>query len=181
MSLPSKQYNVSSTLTGKSKIIDNLICPCYITLMIDYRFMERVDKTTDCWFFIIKDPQGYGRFRCQGRTYPAHRYAYQVFKGLIPQDKLVLHKCNNKNCVNPKHLYLGTATDKAIICYKRGNSGLKPNQGERNKFTKLTVTQVKQIKLLLEKGGKLREIAPLFGICKSTVMLIKSNKTWRHV
>jgi len=78
------------------------------------RFYEKTktDEKTGCliWQSCIH-PCGYGRFKIKGKTQLAHRVAWVLEYGEIPEDILVLHKCNNRLCVNVKHLKLGTHQD----------------------------------------------------------------------
>ena len=88
------------------------------------KFWEKVDvkSTNECWNWIgAKKPSGYGNCYCIDRyTYrSAHRLSWEIHNGAIPDGKLVLHKCDNKSCVNPGHLYLGTQSDNISDIMKR--------------------------------------------------------------
>lgn len=81
-------------------------------------FWKRVGKLgteAGCWLWTSSvDKDGYGRFECgthklgTGKTWRAHRYAFTLFRGLIPEGQLVCHHCDTPGCVNPVHLFLGS-------------------------------------------------------------------------
>ena len=76
------------------------------------RFEKKIIMTKDCWFWSAsKTKQGYGMFSYDGKSIPAHRFAYIAYKGPIEQDKIVHQSCNNTYCVNPEHLYLTTKSE----------------------------------------------------------------------
>ncbi len=80
-------------------------------------FLDKIEKTNNCWIWKGQiNKAGYGRYQ---QKY-AHRLSYEYHKGKIPKDKMICHKCNNKLCVNPDHMYLGTAYDNAQDAIKCG-------------------------------------------------------------
>lgn len=80
---------------------------------LEDRFLLKVRKTDDCWFWIGARASfdGYGSIRFQGKNMSAHRASYMLYKGPIPPGMYVCHTCDTPPCVRPEHLFLGTHTD----------------------------------------------------------------------
>ena len=97
------------------------------------RFLAKVDKTDSCWIWTAaKSKRGYGWFR-DGALHQAHRYSFKLFKGDIPNGLLVCHACDVPSCVNPNHLWLGTAKDNTA---DRDIKGRRPKKYNKNKAVK---------------------------------------------
>lgn len=76
------------------------------------RFWSKVTKTDGCWVWAAsRGRQGYGHFDLDGKIEKAHRVAYQLVLGPIPDGAFILHSCDNPPCVNPAHLRVGTHVD----------------------------------------------------------------------
>ena len=89
------------------------------------KFWTRVNKqdSEECWNWLgAKDINGYGKFSFLGRTILAHRLAWKITYGDIPEGLLILHKCNNSSCVNPQHLYVGNQSNNMLDRTKSGYS-----------------------------------------------------------
>jgi len=143
---------------------------------IEDRFWEKVDKSDGCWKWkghlskaSMSKGGGYGRLLSGGRQVLAHRSSFQIHFGEIPEGMNVCHTCDNRACVNPKHLFLGTQSDNLIDALKKGRA---PN-------TKLTEPDVLKIKQC--EGMFLREIADKFDVSISQVWNIRSGNHWSHV
>src|ERR1700733_2081816 len=93
------------------------------------RFWNKVKKTDGCWEWQKAKNQngaGYGVLRVNGKNELAHRISYVINNGSIDSDLWVLHKCDNKQCVRPDHLFLGTRSDNIRDMYSKGR-GNRPN------------------------------------------------------
>ena len=72
------------------------------------------NPVSGCWDWVGHKRKGtYGDFKVKGKNIQAHRASYEVFIGVIPEDKLICHKCGNPSCVNPEHIYAGTHKENA--------------------------------------------------------------------
>ena len=136
----------------------------------------------DCWEWQgASDGRGYGHFSFKHRADKAPRIAWFLFSGTYPGKLDVLHKCDNPPCVNPNHLFLGTAKDNAIDMVKKGRCKSKGLPGEQSGNAKLTTNQVILIKRLLALGYGTTLIGKQFNVYPSTIHFIKQGETWRHI
>jgi len=119
-------------------------------------------------------PNGYGQVHLDGRTAYAHRVVWELVNGPVPKGAFVLHTCDNRRCVNPAHLWLGTYLDNIHDMTAK----LRHAHGTRNGHAKLTVAEVKSIRRMI---GTHTEIAACFGVSQPLVSMIKTGRIWRHV
>lgn len=145
------------------------------------RFWSKVDKRgpNDCWEWQGGiDGKGYGAFWDikNKRQIIASRMAYIITNGSIPNGKMICHKCDNPRCVNPIHLYAGTAHDNMVDKVRRGRANTP--RGEKHGASKLTRTQVLEIIELRKKGEKLDKIAERFSISFQHVSDICHRRKW---
>lgn len=130
---------------------------------------------TGCWEWQgAKLWNGYGRLAPLNGEYLAHRASYAVAKGEIPEGLKVLHKCDNRQCINPDHLFLGSSSDNLNDCYAKGRRS--SHRGEANPFAKLTQARADAIRA---DSRTQAEIAADFQVSRQTVGAIKSGKAWR--
>lgn len=147
--------------------------------MFDIEWMlARVERIPEagCWIWVGADNgRGYGKVYVGGGKYvQAHRAFYEVFKGETPGKLFVCHSCDNRSCVNPNHLFLGTHDDNMRDCFLKGRKA----RGERLRNSKLTESDVHRV---LNATGSFSQISALTGIPKATVRRIKKHIFWRHV
>jgi hypothetical protein len=104
----------------------------------------------------------------------AHRYSYELTHGDIPTGMNVCHRCDVRNCVNPDHLFIGTAADNQADKVAKG----RQLRGEQAGMAVLTNKQVLEIRAAV---GLQREIATKYGVSRPLVSMIKSKKVWAHL
>ena len=122
---------------------------------------------------------GYGKWRFKGKDIRAHRHAYQLAKGDIPEGMFVCHKCDNPRCCNPSHLFLGTPKENTADMLAKNRVGRM--FGTCNPQAKLTDADVLQIRNRVANGEKQSELASEFGISRSTMCHIIQGKLWPKV
>lgn len=140
------------------------------------RFWEKVEKNNqdNCWLWKASlSTGGYGRCSVgDGIWENAHRVSYRINKGDIPDNLVVRHKCDVRNCVNPNHLEIGTMKDNTQDMIKRGRHKFitpSPKPGELNPMSKLSNQNRKDIYNLVSAGRRRKSIAEDFGISRQTV------------
>lgn len=149
---------------------------------LEDRFFRVGWTVTDngCWAWNgPPDPgTGYGQMRFRGKKLSSHRVSYEIFKGFIPLDFVVRHDCDNRICINPDHLSIGTAADNVHDAVSRG----RHVSGERVAGAKLSTQTVL---LIRERSGtefiRQEDLAREYGVCQTTIGRIINNKIWRNV
>lgn len=102
------------------------------------RFWIYTQKGPGCWQWIgSKQAYGYGQLRVGNGPMRAHRFAYIIKHGAIPEGMDVLHRCDNRSCVNPAHLFLGTQADNIADMDAKGRRRTVPNVGVQHPMAKL--------------------------------------------
>lgn len=159
------------------------------------RFWDKVVKTDACWLWTASTrTKGYGAFVwtkpdggvVQGR---AHRFAWELANGPIPESMCVLHRCDVPACVRPDHLFLGTKADNNADMVSKGrhvpggtHSGHAGyERGESHHNARLTADRVKEIRAEHAAGSSLRAIGIKHGIALGHASRIVNRKAWAHV
>lgn len=141
-------------------------------------------ENSGCWnWMACKTPSGYGQLYFDGRWQYAHRVAYQMYVGEIPDGLCVCHKCDNPACVNPAHLFPGTQADNMHDCNNKGRhkSNLPDSSGKNNCNSKLTEENVRTIHTLYANGARQVNLAKSFGVSRSTICKIVHYLTWTKI
>lgn len=143
------------------------------------RFLSKVEITDDCWIWkAALTQEGYGTFWWDGKTGPAHRYAWSYYHGDIPKRMVICHSCDIPSCVNPNHLFIGTVQDNhSDMVEKRRNVS-----GEKSGLSKLKEIQVIEIREKYKSGNySSTDLSKYYGITRENVWCIVKNKTWKMV
>ena len=143
--------------------------------------------TDDCWIWQgNRLPRGYGQFGVgHTRKVYAHRISWELANGPIPPGMYVLHHCDVPACVNPAHLFLGTAADNARDMISKGRQAppeLTTRRGEASGSAKLTQAQVESLRAEYRRYSRVsgsRQLATKYGVYDSTIRKIVHGDTWR--
>lgn len=152
-------------------------------------FWAKVTKRKGaCWVWkgaLTRD--GYGQVMYHGRGRGAHRLAWELTNGPVPDGKYVLHHCDNPPCINPEHLWVGTQKDNMLDCATKDRTGRggwahgnrKTKNGIRRGGVKLSKDDIFKIREMLASGKfSLAQIGKKFDTVQSHIYQIKTGKCW---
>lgn len=159
------------------------------------RFWAKVDKRgpDECWEWKAHRQKllGYGQFGMdrggpRWDTVLAHRIAWELSNGPIPEDLIVCHSCDNPPCCNPGHLFLGTYRDNIQDAMSKGRMREIPRfsraRGEQVKTSRLSASDVLLIRQMYETSGVSQEkLAARFGVGQTTISRVVLRKVWTHI
>lgn len=126
---------------------------------------------------------GYGRIRQRGNTVAITRFLWEWFNGPIPEGQVIRHSCDNPRCCNIEHLEIGTLSDNAQDCVKRGRhvAGGGSPPGERAAKAKLCDEKVILARYLSRKGVSYEELARRLKVGPDAVRFAVLGRTWKHI
>ena len=146
------------------------------------RFDDKwLEHQNGCWIWVASQKgNGYGQFAYQGRPAWAHRVSWTLRRGEIPGSMYVCHTCDEKLCVNPDHMFLGTHSDNMRDMGDKGRSRFHKQtfRGSEHGMAKLNEVQAMAI---FRASGMYQDISDRFGVSPSTVGQIKRKEIWRHI
>lgn len=147
------------------------------------------------WLKAKSGKMGYGTIEYNGKQSYTHRVAYELKHGPIPDGMMVCHHCDTPACINPEHLFIGTAADNSrdMKLKGRANGGAPTGdrnpvrqspeivRGENNGNAKLTKIDVLDIRSMYEKGETQKCIAARYGMRQGSISRIIRRTSWEHV
>jgi hypothetical protein len=140
-----------------------------------------------------KSSRGYGVAWVKGRIVSAHRLSYMVHNGEIAEGEFILHRCDNRSCINPKHLLAGDAKANSLDMVTKGReakgeangASTCPEhvlRGEGIGNSKLTEGNIVEIRARYAAGGITQEMLGVeFGVSQVLIGLIVRRKIWKHI
>lgn len=149
----------------------------------DLRYLAKVDERgpDECWPWLAgHNPHGYGTFRGDGEQL-AHRHGYRLRVGVIPAGMVVCHSCDNPECQNPAHWFLGTPRDNNEDKMRKGRHGVGYSVGVTNGQAILADAAVLEIVQLYRSGATQAALGKRYGINSRTVGKIVRGERWQHL
>lgn len=136
------------------------------------------DTNTGChiWHGAICSSTGYGRFGVAGINCRAHRVAWELANGPIPNGLCVLHHCDNRKCVNPSHLFIGTKKDNVRDMWAKGRQNIV--RGEIHPKAKLRSSDIPYIRSSTLSNSAL---ARHYGVTHKAIAFIRERVNWKHI
>lgn len=145
------------------------------------RFWSKVDKRgpDDCWLWTSSTVNGgYGIFSHGKERTRAHRFAWTIAHGPVPDGMFVCHSCDVPGCVNERHLWIGSNAENLADMAAKGRKVTTPMNGESNGGAKLTFDKVLAI-----RGSFLGStvLSRIYGVCPEQIRRIKDGRKWANV
>lgn len=127
----------------------------------------------ECWLWkkSLAIRGGYGQYGWKGKIVKSHRLAWELTYDVVPADLYVCHSCDTPACVNPNHLFLGTAKDNNLDCVLKG----------RQRRLKLTRSDVIDVRRLYFDGIGSTELGKRYGVIRHTIVAVALKRSYRHI
>lgn len=133
------------------------------------------EPNSGCWLWTgAVDGGGYGVFWMNGKNLTAHRAAYEIFLQKPQSSLAVCHRCDNRLCVNPDHLFLGTPAENSADMVAKN----RQSKGERRHNSKLNPEMVR---IILASPMSDKKLAATLGVNPAAIYLVRQRRNWRHV
>ena len=150
--------------------------------IIDRLLANITDNEDGCWEWIgATNVYGYGIISYESKQRRVHRLAYELEFGKIPTGMLVCHKCDNRRCCNPQHLFLGTYQDNVDDMRGKHRDAYGQNKGEINGASRLKSVDIPDIRRMLVDGHTKTYIGQIYNVSRKTITKIAAKQTWGHI
>lgn len=151
----------------------------YLNTVFKLRVLPKLFFNYGCWLNNLRDNNnGYKYIHIRPYRFSVHRLSYTIFNGKIPKGMSVLHKCDNRGCCNPTHLFVGTQLDNIRDMDKKGRRKVWHPTGILNPSCKLNTKDV----ILIRNSSLSNEIlSEKYGVTTTLIRSVKMNKIWKHL
>jgi hypothetical protein len=155
----------------------------YLRSSFDEKYTK--NEVNGCWeWHRALTGAGYGNYWAHGKWILAHRFAWERLHGPIPEGLHACHRCDNRKCVNPEHLFLGSQLENIKDMDRKGRRRTvnNPLRGEAHQLAKVTEKDVLRIRALWAGGGLTqRSIAKEYGLSFGQTCRILKGQRWAHL
>lgn len=148
-----------------------------LTRKLIARFWSYVKKTNECWVWDGALKNGYGCINIYGKILYAHRVGWQLRHGKIPNGKFLCYRCDNRKCVRPDHMFLGTPKDNTHDMMKKGRYRGPSATGK----IVLTAEQVVAARAIVAAGTPLSEVMELLGVSRGALWNAVHGRSWSEL